>query len=104
MDPETFEQFEKEKDSLKDQISYLKEGDVVDSLWYEGELLSVQLPIKMTFAVTHTEPGLRGDRQTAGTKPASIETGTVVQVPLFIKVGDRIVIDTRSGKYLERAK
>lgn len=104
MDPTTFEQFEKESAAIKGSLKYLKEGDTIDSLWLEGQLLSLQLPIKMTITVTDTEPGLRGDRQTAGTKPATLETGTTIQVPLFIKVGDKIVIDTRTGKYIERDK
>lgn len=104
MDPTSFEQFEKNRAVIRESLKYLKEGDTIDSLWLADQLLSLQLPIKMTFAITQTEPGLRGNRQTAGTKPATIETGAIVQVPLFIKEGDKIVIDTRTGKYVERAK
>lgn len=104
MDPHTFEQFAKSLTTIKEQLTYLKEGEIVESLWFNHELLSIQLPIKMTFVISQTEPGLRGDRQTAGTKPATIETGAVIQVPLFINTGDRIIIDTRTGRYVERAK
>jgi elongation factor P len=69
---------------------------------HEGEIISVELPIFVELRVTHTEPGLKGDTATATYKPATIETGTQIQVPLFINEGDMVKIDTRSGEYIER--
>ena len=102
MDQETFEQVPLEKSHLEDALPYLKENDVVELSTYKGEIIGVTLPLTVDLAVTHTEPGFRGDTANAGTKPATLETGLEIQVPLFINEGDKIKIDTRTGKYLER--
>lgn len=99
----TFEQFELIKKQLGGVEKFLKDGLDVVILSFEQKPLTVQLPIKLELKVSSTEPGLRGDRSTAGTKPAILETGAKVNVPLFIKTGDIIKVDTRTGDYIERA-
>jgi len=83
---------------------FLKEGEHYTLKYFDDNPIGVDLPIKLTFVVAETDPGLRGDRASAGTKPAKLETGLIVQVPLHIKIGDTIVVDTRDGSYVERAK
>lgn len=83
---------------------FLKEGEHYTLKYFQNEPIGVDLPIKLTFAVAQTDPGLRGDRASAGTKPATLETGGIIQVPLHIKIGEMIVVDTRDGSYVERAK
>lgn len=83
---------------------FLKEGEHYTLKYFENRPIGVDLPIKLIFVVSQTDPGLRGDRASAGTKPAKLETGCIVQVPLHIKIGDKIVVDTRDGSYIERAK
>ena len=103
MDEENFEQMSINAGQLGDAIDYLKEGMSLQVSRYKGELVGVELPITIELEVTHTEPGARGDTVTAGNKPATLETGITVQVPLFINQGDVIKVDTRTGTYLERA-
>jgi len=103
MDPVTFEQFEIAKDQLEDVAKFLKDGENVDILYYDNKAINIQMPIKMTFKITYTEPGFKGNTATNVLKPATIETGAEVRVPIFIKEGDSIVIDTRTGEYVERA-
>jgi elongation factor P len=103
MDPKTFEQFEIAKDKLGDIVNFLKDGEEVDLLYFDGSAINIQLPIKMKFKITYTEPGFKGNTATSVLKPATIETGGEVRVPIFIKEGDEIVIDTRTGEYVERA-
>ena len=76
---------------------------LVDLLTYGGEPIDIELPISVTLEVAETDPGLKGDTASGGTKPATMETGVVVSVPLFINIGDRLRIDTRTGDYIERA-
>ena len=102
MDEENFEQFSLDKSQLGDTINYLKEGISLQISSYKGELIGVELPIAVELKVTNTEPGFKGNTATAGTKPAKLETGIIIQVPLFINEGDVIKVDTRIGGYLER--
>jgi elongation factor P len=103
MDSETYEQLSINRGILGDAPNYMREGDAVDILMFRGEPIDIDLPTSVVLQVEQTEPGLQGDRSTAGTKPATLETGLVVQVPLFVNTGDRVKVDTRDGKYLERA-
>ena len=103
MDEESFEQMAINTSQLDDIINYLKEGMSLQVSSYKGELVSVELPITIELKVTDTGPDFKGDTATAGTKPATLETGFTIQVPLFISQGDIIKVDTRSGSYLERA-
>jgi len=102
MDEENFEQFSLDKSQLGDAINYLKEGMSLQISSYKGELIGVELPIAVELKVTDTEPGFKGDTATAGTKPAKLETGIIIHVPLFINEGDTIKVDTRTDSYLER--
>jgi len=103
MDEENFEQFPLSSTQIGDAVNYLKEGMSLQMSSYKGELVGVELPITVELEVTETEPGFKGDTATAGTKPAKVETGITIQVPLFVDKGDIIKIDTRNGSYLERA-
>ena len=103
MDNESYEQIALTVEQLDEAISYLKEGLSLDLLTCKGEPINVELPVSIELQVTETEPGFKGNTATGGSKPAKLETGLTVQVPLFIDTGDRIKIDTRSGEYLEKA-
>ncbi|HET7579740.1 MAG TPA: elongation factor P [Bacillales bacterium] len=103
MDTNTFEQLELPISQLESEMNFLKENMNVKVVSYEGETLGVELPNTVELEVTETEPGLKGDTQSGGTKSATVETGYSVQVPLFINQGDVLVIDTRSGQYVSRA-
>ncbi|MAT66311.1 MAG: elongation factor P [Gammaproteobacteria bacterium] len=104
MDPNTFEQVGASESAVSDAKNWLKEQDVcVVTLW-NGEPISVTPPNHVVLQVTETDPGVRGDTATGATKPATLETGAVVQVPLFVDVGDLLKVDTRSGEYISRAK
>lgn len=102
MDPETYEQFSVGGDVLGDATNYIKEGDIVDMLMYNDELVELDMPAAVVLEVVQSEPGVRGDTATGATKPARLETGITVNVPLFVNEGDKVKVDTRSGKYLER--
>jgi len=102
MDEENFEQMPVNTDKLSDAINYLKEGMSLQVSSYKGKLVGVELPITVELEVIDTGPGFKGDTATAGNKPATLETGITVQVPLFINKGDIIKVDTRNGSYLER--
>ena len=102
MDNQNFEQVALPKETLEDLIPYLKEGNPVNILRYEDSVIGVELPINVELQVTETEPGIRGDTVSASFKPARLETGAAVQVPLFVNKGDRIKVDTRTGAYMER--
>jgi len=103
MDNKTYEQITLKASQIGKGISFLKENTRVELLTCKGKILGLELPITVSLRVTHTEPGLKGNRATSGTKPATLETGAIIQVPLFINTGDVIKIDTRTGEYLERA-
>jgi elongation factor P len=102
MDIDNYEQESIPDQFIEDELKFLKEGQEVDVTFYEGEIISVELPTFVELKVTHTEPGLKGDTATTTFKPATIETGTIIQVPLFINEGDTLKIDTRTGEYIER--
>ncbi len=103
MDTETYEQFFLPEDQLGGAQKYLKEEMVVTIVSHGGRPLTVEVPTFVELAVSATEPGVRGDTASGGSKPATLETGAVIQVPLFINVGDRLRVDTRTGAYIERA-
>ena len=103
MDNSTYEQSHVDGSVLGDATKYLKEGDsAILQVANEDEVVGVELPAAVELAVTETEPGVQGDRVSGARKPATLETGLVVQVPLFVNPGDRIKVDTRSGDYLTR--
>jgi elongation factor P len=103
MDTTTYEQMTAAPESLGDAPSFLKEGDEANLQMYNGEIVGVDLPAAVELSVTETEPGLQGDRVSGARKAATLQTGLVVQVPLFVNTGDAIKVDTRSGEYLTRA-
>jgi elongation factor P len=103
MDSQNFEQFTLTAEEVGEKASYLKEGGEVQISFYEEQPVSIDLPIKMEFLVTYAEPGVKGDTAQGGTKPATIETGAIISVPLFVKEGDIIRINTVEGTYVERA-
>ena len=102
MDTETFEQPTLGPRILGDAVKYLKEGMSIDLLVYGDEPIDVELPTSVELRVERTDPGVRGDTASGGSKPATLETGAVVQVPLFINEGDVLKVDTRTGAYIER--
>jgi len=102
MSLETFEQISLPADLHTDLIKYVKESDTVSMLLREGTPVTIEPPANVVLTVAHTDPGLRGDTAQGATKPATLETGLVVQVPLFIEEGETLKIDTRTGKYLGR--
>ena len=104
MNTETYEQIELPEASLKDPLKWIKVNDEVEILFIDDQASDVQVPGSVDLEVTETDPGLRGDTASGGgTKPATLETGVVVQVPLFISTGETIKVDTREGRYLSRA-
>ncbi len=102
MDQENFEQMPIDASQLGDTLNYLKEGMSLEVTSYKGKLVGVELPVAVELEVTETGPGFKGDTATAGNKPAKLETGITIQVPMFINNGDVIKVDTRTGVYLER--
>ena len=103
MDQDSYEQVPVSKDVLEDVLGYLKEQESYDMLYFKDKIIGVTPPISMIFEVKETPPGVRGDTAQGGaTKPATLETGIVVQVPLFVNEGDKIKVDTRTGVYVER--
>jgi elongation factor P len=103
MDNESYEQIMLTSAQIGEGTNYLKEGLMLEILTCKGATVSIELPKSVELQVVKTEPGFKGDRATAGTKPAKLETGVSTQVPLFINVGDIIRVDTRTGAYLEKA-
>lgn len=103
MNMESYEQIELSKDQLNDAVDYLKEGLNVNVTFYEGELLGIDLPDKIEMEVTATEPAVKGNTTNNAMKDATVETGLLVKVPLFIEQGEKIVISTKDGKYVSRA-
>jgi elongation factor P len=103
MDNETYDQIHVPAASVGNAVNFLKEGDSAVLPTYDGEIIGVDLPAAVELEVTDTEPGMQGDRVSGARKPATLETGLVVQVPLFVNVGDRVKVDTRSAEYLSRA-
>lgn len=103
MDNITYDQFALSKEVIGDKINYLLEGSDSTIVYFENKPIGVEVPIKVTLKVSYTEPGFKGNTQSTTTKPAKLETGAQIQVPLFIAIGDKIVVDTRTGEYIERA-
>ena len=103
MDNENFEQIAVPGSQLGEAPKYLKENMDIGIMFFQTEIIGVDLPVAVELTVVETDPGIRGDTATGGTKPAKMETGCVVRVPLFINVGDVLRVDTRTGDYLERA-
>ena len=103
MDLETFEQSELSKETLGNALNFIKENNKIAIQIYDGRIIGLDLPVAVELTVVETDPGIRGDTATGGTKPATMDTGYIVKVPLFINVGDVLRIDTRTGDYIERA-
>ena len=103
MDTENYEQTTLTKEQLGNALNFLKENMMIQVLLFQGAIFSVEIPISVELAVTETDPGIKGDTAQGGTKSATVETGYIVKVPLFINVGDVLRIDTRTGDYIERA-
>jgi elongation factor P len=103
MDTESYDQVHVDATDLGDSVKYLKEGDSAVLPTYEGQIVGVELPAAVELAVAETEPGIQGDRVSGARKTATLETGLVVQVPLFVEPGERVKVDTRTGEYLARA-
>ena len=102
MDVETFDQIALNEDSIGDSLKFVKENDMVKMLSHNGVVFAIEPPLFVELEITDTEPGFKGDTATGATKPATVETGASVLVPLFVETGDRISIDTRTGEYLKR--
>jgi len=102
MDTETYEQHPFDEQLLEDALKFLKENEIVTVQFYEKTPVKVELPTFVNLEIVRTDPGVRGDTATGGSKPATLETGAVIQVPLFIKEGTAVKIDTRTGEYVER--
>ncbi len=102
MDNETFEQLALPKEQVEDSIPFMKENTEATIRFYKGAPFSVEAPTFVDLEVIHTEPGFKGDTASNTTKPATVETGFTLQVPLFIEIGDKLHIDTRTGEYLNR--
>lgn len=104
MDNETYEQYEIPKQSLGDTLLYIKEGVSVTGYISNGRIITILPPDFIELEVVDTDPGLRGDTVSGGSKPAKLETGLVIQVPLFVQIGDKVKVDTRDNRYVERVK
>ena len=102
MNMETFDQIEINKSQIEDEIKYLKENLMVDIIFYEGEMLGINLPEKVDYVITKTEPAIKGNTTNNAQKDAEIETGLSVRVPLFIEQGEEIIVSTKDGKYVSR--
>ena len=102
MDVETYDQIALNEDVVGDSLKFVKENEVVKICSHNGNVFSVEPPLFVELAITETEPGFKGDTAQAATKPATVETGAIVMVPLFVEQGDVLKIDTRSGEYLSR--
>ena len=103
MDQSTYDQTNVAPSSLGDAVNFLKVGDSANLQTYLDEIVGIELPASVELTITETEPGVQGDRVSGARKPATVETGVVVQVPLFVNEGDGIKVDTRSGEYITRA-
>jgi elongation factor P len=102
MDSQTYEQVALNRSQVEDVLPFMKEGNSVGLLRYEETVIGVELPITVELEIAETEPGVRGDTVSGVSKPARLETGASIQVPLFVNQGDRVRVDTRSGAYMER--
>ena len=102
MDVETYDQISLDADSIGDSLKFVKENDMVKMCSHNGNVFAIEPPLFAELEITETEPGFKGDTATGATKPAVVETGATVYVPLFVEQGDKIKIDTRTGEYLSR--
>ncbi len=102
MNTETYDQIALNQDAIGDSLKFVKENEMVKICSHNGNVFAVEPPLFVELEVTDTEPGFKGDTATGATKPATVETGAVVYVPLFVETGDRLKIDTRTGEYLSR--
>ncbi len=103
MDNETYEEVHMSKEKLGNALNFLKEHQELAVLFYDGNVVGVELPTFVILEVTETEPGVKGDTAKSGGKPAKVETGLNIQVPFFVNIGDKIKVDTRTSEYVERA-
>ena len=103
MDNQSYDQLHVAPTALGDSANYIVDGSTVQLAMYNSEIVGVELPAAVELTVTETEPGIQGDRVSGARKPATLETGLVLQVPLFVNIGDRLKVDTRSGDYITRA-
>ena len=103
MDMETYDQIPVSADTIGDSLKFVKENEEVTVMSYQGNAFNVEPPLTVVLLITESEPGVKGNTATGATKPATLETGAVVQVPLFVEQGEMIKIDTRTGEYLSRA-
>lgn len=104
MDTATYEQISLDEKQLGDSVQYLKENMEIKVLYHRGAPISIEVPMFVELKIVKTDPGIRGDTATGGSKPATLETGAVVKVPLYLNEGDVIKIDTRTGAFIERVK
>jgi len=104
MDNSTYDQLSVEEGEIGDIAQFLKEGQSANLALYEGRPVSVELPASVELKIEHTDPGVKGDRVSGAMKPAKLETGATVQVPLFVETGDAIRVDTRTGEYITRVQ
>ncbi len=102
MDTQSYDQMEVSPKALGDAADYLIEGMVAMIMIYNGEIIGVEIPASVELTIASTEPGIQGDRVSGARKPAELETGKVIQVPLFVEIGDKVRVDTRSGDYITR--
>ena len=102
MDVETYDQISLTKDEIGDSLKFVKENEMVKMLSHNGSVFAIDPPLFVELEVTETEPGFKGDTATGASKPATVETGATVSVPLFVEIGDKIKIDTRTSEYLSR--
>ncbi|MCR4814504.1 MAG: elongation factor P [Lachnospiraceae bacterium] len=102
MDTENYEQIALNADEVGDALKFVKENDMVKVCSHNGSVFAIEPPLFVELEVTETEPGFKGDTATGASKPATVETGATVNVPLFVEIGDKIKIDTRTGEYLSR--
>lgn len=104
MDESNYEQFSFTEEIAGNSVKYIKEGDSIDIQYYKGKPISLNVPIKVTLLVTEAMEADKGNTATAATKPITLETGLIINGPMFIKKGDRVIVDTRDNSYIERAK
>lgn len=102
MDMETYEQLSVEKEYIEDQLKFLIENTVLQIIMHEGKIIGINLPEKMELEIIECEPGIKGDTKSGGDKTATLETGFVIRVPLFVEVGNKVVINTEKGTYVSR--
>ncbi len=102
MDEESFEQFPLDKEQISDSVPFMVEQANVDVIFYNGSPIAIEMPITVDLMVSDTEPGFKGNTAQGGTKPATLETGLLLQVPLFVNSGESVRVDTRSGEYISR--